>query len=130
MSKPEIPLIEQLNQVRQALQDERQSLLNRVATIDQALAVTPSAKPQKPAKSPNIIRTPKSGGIREAVLSAITGTSGLTMKEIQTLLSEHPAKSVESVVHSLSSAGTLAKDGSPRKFSIAKVANGSARASA
>jgi hypothetical protein len=133
MTKPEVSLIEQLTQIRQSLQEERENLLERVATIDQALAVTPSPKPaQKPTnKGPNLLRTPRSGGIKEAVLVAVTGTPGLTIREIQTLLSEHPAKSVESVVHSLASAGTLAKDGSsPRKFSLAAVTEPKAKSNA
>jgi len=132
--KPEVSLIEQLTQVREALTAERESLLERVASIDAALAVTPSAKPTKsPQKGTNNIRTPKAGGLKEAVLTAVTG-SALTVKEIQTLLSEHSPKSVESVVHSLASGGQLTKDtSSPKKFSLPvqpqsepKKSNGSA----
>jgi len=122
-TKPESSLIEQLTQVREALTAERESLLERVASIDQALGAVPSAKPQqKPVKGTKTIGTPRAGGIKEAVVIAITGTSGLTIREIQELLSEHPAKSVESVVHSLASAGTLTKDtSSPKKFSLASA---------
>jgi len=118
--KPEVSLIEQLTQVREALTAERESLLERVASIDAALAVTPSTKPaQKAAKGPSNIRTPKTTGIRDAVLLVVAGSPNSTIKQIQESLGEHSPKSVESVVHALVSSGNLVKDGStPRKFSL------------
>jgi hypothetical protein len=43
----------------------------------------------------------------------------MTIKEVQERLEEHSPKSVESVVHTLASAGQLLKDNSsPRRFTL------------
>jgi len=122
MKNPELDLISQLTQVRQQLTQERETLLARVAVIDEALGTkeTPT-KTQK--RNPKIAAASKPGGLKELILTAVEGSTGLTIKEIQSLVSEAPAKSVEATVHSLASGGQLAKDTStPRKFSIPKIA--------
>lgn len=114
---PEADLIQQLTGIRQALQAEKEALLARVTTIDEALGAKPLAKPVKGVHSMNTPKTSKGPGIREGVLTAVS--TPMTMKEIQTLLSEHSPKSVESVVHGLVSAGQVSKDNSsPKKFSL------------
>src|SRR6478609_6617541 len=118
-TKPETALIEQLCNAMQALQDERDALLARVDTINKALGLIQGQAPKTAAKEPKGSKAPKGTGLKEAVLVAVTGTAGLTIKEIQTLVSEGSPKSVEATVHSLASAGQLVKDGStPRKFSL------------
>jgi hypothetical protein len=117
--KPETALIQQLCDAMQALQDERDALLARVDTINQALGLIQTQQPKPPAKEPKGSKSPKSSGMKEAVLIAVTGTQGLTIKEIQGLLPEHPGKSLEATIHSLASTGQLVKDGStPRRFSL------------
>lgn len=122
MKNPELDLISQLTQVRQQLTQERETLLARVAVIDEALGTpSPTTKTQK--RNPKNPATPKPGGLKESILSVVEQQPGLTIKEIQSLVSDAPAKSVEATVHSLASGGQLVKDGStPRKFSIPKVA--------
>lgn len=121
MKNPELDLISQLTQVRQQLTQERETLLARVAVIDEALGTT-SAAPKIQKRSPKVPGTTKSGGLKELILTAVEGSAGLTIKEIQSLVSEAPAKSVEATVHSLASGGQLTKDSStPRKFSLPKT---------
>jgi|SRR6185369_9503053 len=120
MKNPELDLISQLTQVRQQLTQERETLLARVQVIDEALGTpTPTAKTQK--RNPKNPATPKPGGLKESILSAVEQQPGLTIKEIQSLVSA-PEKSVEATVHNLASGGQLVKDSStPRKFSLPKV---------
>jgi len=118
-TNPELSLIQKLSETRQALEAERESLLARVAGIDEALGAPTPKSQQKPAKGPKDIRTPRQGGIKEAVIAAVTRSPALTIREIQESLAEHPAKSVENMVRSLAAAGKLRKDeSSPRKFSV------------
>jgi len=119
MKNPELDLISQLTQVRQALTQERETLLARVAVIDEALGTPAPPKTQK--RNPKNPAAPKPGGLKESILSVVEQQPGLTIKEIQSLVSA-PEKSVEATVHSLASGGQLVKDGStPRKFSLPKV---------
>jgi hypothetical protein len=118
MSKqnPETDLIAQLTSVRQALTDERESLLARVAVIEAALGVTPAAAPAKARKVAP--KTPKAGGIREAITAVVSARPNLTIKEIQAAV-DHPASSVEATVRAMASAGKLSKDESSlKKFSL------------
>lgn len=111
--------IEQFTQARTALLALRQSLMDQVQTIDTTLGTSPSKAAPKPAKEPNSAKAPKAGGTKETVLQAVTA-GPMTLKEIVTALPQYPAKSLESVVYALASAGKLAKDGSkPAKFSAA-----------
>ena len=113
---PEADLIQQLTGIRQALTEERQRLMERVATIDDALGVVPSKPQPKATKAAST--TSKGPSIKDGVLVALTGTA-LPMKEIQALLSEHSPKSVETVVHGLVSSGLATKDNSsPKRFSL------------
>ncbi len=122
-TKPEVALIDQLNQARQALQEERESLVARIATIDEALGV----QPQKAAKKePKGSKKPKAG-IKEAVLTILGAGGPLTIKQVQdTIGPDASPKSVEAVMHGLVTSGHLIKDASmPRKFSlISKKTNG------
>ena len=120
MKNPELDLISQLTQVRQQLTQERETLLARVQVIDEALGTPAPPKTQK--RNPKNPAAPKPGGLKESILSVVEQQPGLTIKEIQSLVSDAPAKSVEATVHSLASGGQLIKDGStPRKFSLPKV---------
>ena len=114
-------LVQQLSDVRQALQDERTRLVERIATIDQALAVSPSVPRtvQKP-------KTPKPAtGIRQAIGAVLASSPNLTIRQIQEATREHPPKSVEATVRAMASEGKLAKDeSSPKKFSLPTKANG------
>ena len=123
-TKPEVSLIQTLNDVRQALVEERDSLLSRAAEIDAALGVIPTNKPaQKPVKAPKATSTPRTGGIKEQVLGVVAATPQATIKQIQELLPDASATSVESVVHGLVGTGQLIKDSStPRKFTLASAA--------
>ena len=115
-SVPEAELIQQLSNVRQALSDERQRLLDRVSVIDAALGSTP----QSGVKKPKPTKATKGVSIKDGAILAVTNAS-LTMKEIQGVLSEHSPKSVESVVHGLVSTGTVGKDNStPRRYTLAQ----------
>jgi hypothetical protein len=119
--KPELPLIEQLNAARAALQDERTSLLERVAVIDQALGASPSKGAPRAAKGVHTVNTPKppKGGTKEAVLTALAAPA--TLKEIVAALPQFPSKSLESTVYALAKEGAISKDGSkPSRFSVAK----------
>jgi hypothetical protein len=123
-TNPESPLIQKLAEVRQALQAEREALLARVSAIDEALAVGMPAstvpKTAKPAKAaPKEAKPPRATGVREAIIGALNGKPGLTIKQLQEALPEYPAKTVESTTHVMASSGLLAKDGSsPKRFSL------------
>jgi len=110
--------IEQFTQARTALLQLRQSLVDQIAEIDAALANSlTKPKPKEPSGS----KQPKAG-IKENIITAVEGTAGLTIKEIQTLVSTASAKSVEATVHQMASEGRLLKDTStPRKFSLPKT---------
>jgi hypothetical protein len=124
MTNPEINLIQKLSEVRQALEPERKALLTRVAAIEQALAVgmvLASPKGNKPTPKPSKVQRP--GGIREAIMATVVGTPGMTIRQIQESLPDHPPKSIESVTHTMATAGILAKEGSsPKRFRLAPVA--------
>ncbi len=110
---PETDLISQLTTIRQALSEEREGLLARVAVIDEALAAG-APSPAKPTA-----KAPKATGIREAITSLVTRRPGQTIRELQEALPEHPPKTVENTVRAMASAGQLSKDDStPRKFTL------------
>jgi hypothetical protein len=128
MKNPELDLITQLTQVREALTQEREALIARVAVIDDALG-TPAAATKPTKRTPKTAAASKPGGLKESILTAVEGTPGLTIKEIQLLVSEGSPKSVEAIVHGLASEGRLTKDGStPRKFSMPKAVKSSGAA--
>jgi len=113
--KPEATLIQQLQAARLALQTERESLVARIANIDEALGLQPAKPSLKGAKAPKTTKTPS---IKESVLLAIDVGGAMTIREVQTLLNDASPKSIEAVMHSLVSSGHLAKDAStPRRFS-------------
>lgn len=110
---PEAELITQLGDIRRTLTEERERLLQRVATIDEALAAPAAA--QLP-NSPKATRTREGPGTKEAILAVLT--KPMTVKEVVALLPAQAPKSVEAVLHGLATAGKVAKDNStPKKFS-------------
>lgn len=112
-------LVQQLSEVRKALTEERARLVDRIATIDQALGVTPEASPLKAKGKTVAPKAAKSGGIREAIANVLASKPNLTIKELQQAIPEHPASSVESTVRTMAADGSLQKDGeTPRHFSL------------
>ena len=107
-------LINQLQEIRTALTEERKGLMARVALIDKALAggaSTPSSKKDAPKEA-------RPGTLTDAILQA-AAAGPLTIKAYQEALSTYPAKSVDATVRQLAAGGRLTKDDStPRKFGL------------
>jgi len=121
-TNPETPLIQKLAETRLALEAEREALLARVAAIDEALAVGTVSTAPKAVKSVKPTKESKASkpGLREAITGSLVGKSGgLTIRQIQEALPTHPPKSIESLTHTMATAGKLAKDNSsPKRFSL------------
>lgn len=107
-------LLDQYQDIRTKLTDERKALLARVALIDKALAggaSTPGAKKDVPKEA-------RPGTLTDAILQAVT-TGPATIKELQAALPTYPPKSVDTTVRQMAAGGRLSKDDStPRKFGL------------
>jgi hypothetical protein len=117
MNKPttvETDLIAQLTIIRDALTDERASLVARIATIDEALGAQPGAAPKKATRAHG------TGTLKAGVLAALEATPASTIREIALVCPEDSVKSIESTLQGLVASGQVTKDAStPRKFSLA-----------
>lgn len=115
MNKP-LDLIDQLQDIRTQLTDERKTLMARVALIDQALGMASGSKPTR--AKPALDLGAKPGGIADAILTALAAKPGLTLGEIQAAIPDRKPKSIESLVSQLSTTGKLTHTGKPRRYSV------------
>lgn len=108
-------LIDQLQEIRNALIEERKTHMARVAIIDKALAGQAVATPKKEAPVP---KEPRVGTLTDLILQAVAA-GPMTIKALQAALPAAPPKSVDATVRQLAATGRLAKDDqTPRRFSL------------
>lgn len=104
-------LLDQYQDIRTKLTEERRALMARVALIDKALAGQALAAPKKEAAP----KANSKGTLTDAILEA--ASSPTTIKELQAALPTFPPKSVDATVRQLAAGGRLTKDDQvPRRF--------------
>lgn len=106
-------LLDQYQDIRSKLTEERKALLARVALIDKALTGQASSAPKK-----DVPKEARPGTLTDAILQA-AASGPLTIKGYQEALPSYPAKSVDTTVRQMAAGGRLSKDEStPRKFGL------------